>query len=65
MKSENIEEIRIVKNNCDWIIDRSKELKALLFYNPEIIANNKTRALSSIETIRDSLLELEAYIKGK
>ena len=52
----------IAKTHCDWIMERAKELKALVKHEPSIIAANKLRALVCIESLRDSLNELEAYI---
>lgn len=50
--------------HCDWIIDKAKELKALLAHGSEsMLVANKTRALSGIDTMMDSLRELKLCIK--
>lgn len=65
MKVIAIKNVAIHKSNCDWIIEQARELKALFSNNSEsIIKLNKTRALSAIESARDSLSELESYIKS-
>lgn len=52
--------------NCSWIIERAKELKALLSYNdPKMVARNKTRALSGIDTMMEALEELKEYVSGQ
>ena len=49
-------------NNCDWVIDGAKELKALLSYNSKEMLNlNKTRVLSGIDTMIDALKELRLF----
>lgn len=56
--------IAIHKAHCDLIVEETKELKALFSYESKnMISLNKTRALSTIEAIRNSLLELESYIE--
>lgn len=55
----------IAKKNCDWVIEQAREVKALLSYNSaSIIAANKVRALSAIETAVSSLRDLQAYIES-
>lgn len=55
----------IAKRNCDWVIEQAKEVKALLSYNSaSMIAANRVRALSTIETAMSSLRDLQAYIES-
>ena len=51
----------IVKAHCDNISEQAIELKALFSHDSDKF--NKTRALTNIEMIRNSLAELEFYIK--
>ncbi|MCM1221713.1 MAG: hypothetical protein NC548_45300 [Lachnospiraceae bacterium] len=63
MKAANITDFTICKTHCDWIVHHAKELKALFGYNSErMIELNKTRAMSDVDTMMDSLRELKAYI---
>lgn len=63
MKATEIKNVTVNKAHCDWIIEKTKELKALISYESDsMIAANKVRALSSIDTMMDSLNELKAYI---
>lgn len=65
MKATNIKDIIIQKTHCDWIVEQSKELKELFSYESNnMISLNKMRALASIETIKNSLAELESYIES-
>lgn len=65
MKAMEINDIIINKSNCDWIIEQARELKALFSYNSEpMIRLNRTRALCAIQSAKDSLSELELYIKS-
>lgn len=65
MKATEITDTTVNKAQCDWIIEKAKELKALLSYNSEsMIAANKVRALSNIDTMMNSLNELKAYIES-
>lgn len=58
-------EYKIQKTHCDWIITQMQEIKALLSYESDrMIVLNKTRAVSAINTSTDSLRELELYIKS-
>lgn len=64
IKATEISENTIQKAHCDWIIKQAKELKALLSYDSDkMIAANKTRAISGIETMKNSLSELKLYIE--
>lgn len=55
----------IGKKNCDWVIEQAREVKALLSYNSApMIAANRVRALSAIETAMSSLRDLQAYIES-
>ena len=57
--------IGLQKLNCNWVDAQVNELKALLSYNSEsMVARNKVRALSSIDTAMQSLSEIRAYIEG-
>ena len=51
----------IMKAHCDNISEQAIELKALFSHDSTEL--NKTRALTNIEMIRNSLAELEFYIK--
>lgn len=65
MKAAEINDITINKAHCDWIVEKAEELKGLFSHNSNsMIELNKTRALTNIETIKDSLSELELYIKS-
>lgn len=64
MKATEVNDVVIHKTHCDYIVEQAKELKALFSYNSKsMIELNKTRALADIEAIRNSLEELELYIK--
>lgn len=65
MKATETPDTTVNKAHCDWIIEKAKELKALLSYDSEsMITANKVRALTSINTMTDSLNELKAYIES-
>ena len=65
MRATNIKDITIQKTHCDWIVEQAKELKELFSYESNNMINlNKLRALASIETIKNSLAELEDYIES-
>ena len=51
----------IMKTHCDNISEQVTELKALFSHNSDEL--NKIRALTNIEMIKNSLSELEFYIK--
>ena len=55
------DDIIIMKAHCDNISEQVIELKALFSHDSTEL--NKTRALTNIEMIRNSLAELEFYIK--
>ena len=64
MNAIEMDDLIIQKAHCDWIMEQTRELKALLSYDSEgIIACNKQRALAAIGTIKNSLFELELYLK--
>lgn len=64
MKATEIDNFTINKTHCDWIIKQAQELKTLLSYKSEsMVVNNKTRALTDIQTMEDSLSELKLYIE--
>lgn len=62
MRVENISETVIMKIHCDWIINKAAELKSLC-RSRERIEWNKSRALTAIESVENSLNELKAYIQ--
>ena len=51
----------IMEAHCDNISEQAIKLKALFSHDPTEL--NKTRALANIEMIKNSLSELEFYIK--
>ena len=55
------DDIVIMKVHCDNISDQAIELKALFSNNSTEL--NKTRALTNVEMIKNSIAELEFYIK--
>lgn len=55
------DDIIIMKAHCDNISEQAIELKALFSHDSTEL--NKTRALTNIEMIKNSLAELEFYIK--
>ena len=65
MKATEIDDIAIHKANCDWIVKQAMELKALFSHNSErMVELNKSRALSDVETIKNSLSELQLYVES-
>ena len=56
-----IDDIVISKIHCDNISEQAIELKALFSHDSTEL--NKTRALTNVEMIKNSLAELEFYIK--
>lgn len=55
------DDIIIMKAHCDNISEQAMELKALFSHDSDKL--NKIRALTNIEMIKNSLAELEFYIK--
>ena len=55
------DDIIIMKAHCDNISEQATELKALFSNNSTEL--NKTRALTNVEMIKNSIAELESYIK--
>ena len=55
------DDIIIMKAHCDNISEQAIELKTLFSHNSDEL--NKTRALTNIEMIKNSIAELELYIK--
>ena len=51
----------IMKAHCDNISEQATELKALFSHSSDKL--NKIMALADIEMIKNSLSELESYIK--
>lgn len=65
MKTTEIDDITINKIHCNWIIRQAMELKALFSHNSErMVELNKSRALADIETIKNSLSELQLYVES-
>lgn len=65
MKATEIDDITIHKTHCDWIVKQAMELKALFSHNSErMVELNKSRALADIETIKNSLSELQLYVES-
>ena len=56
-----IDDIIIMKAHCDNISEQVTELKALFSHDSTEL--NKTRALTNVEMIKNSIAELEFYIK--
>lgn len=56
-----VDDIAIMKAHCDNISEQAIELKALFSHDSDKL--NKTRALTNIEMIKNSIAELELYIK--
>ena len=56
-----IDDMVIMKAHCDNISEQATELKALFSNNSTEL--NKTRALTNVEMIKNSIAELEFYIK--
>ena len=56
-----IDDIVIMKAHCDNISAQVTELKALFSHDSTEL--NKTRALTNVEMIKNSIAELEFYIK--
>lgn len=55
----------VYMKSMEWIMDQVKTLKSLLSYrNNDMINNNKTLALASIETSIETLEELRKAIKN-
>ena len=55
------DDIIIMKAHCDNISEQAIELKTLFSHNSDEL--NKIRALTNIEMIKNSIAELELYIK--
>lgn len=51
----------IMKAHCDNISEQAIELKTLFSHNSDEL--NKIKALTNIEMIKNSIAELELYIK--
>ena len=65
MKATEIDDITIHKANCDWIVKQAMELKTLFSHNSKrMVELNKSRALADIETIKNSLSELQLCIES-
>ena len=55
------DDIVIMKAHCDNISEQATELKALFSHDSDKL--NKIRALADVEMIKNSIAELEFYIK--
>lgn len=55
------DDIIIMKAHCDNISEQAIELKTLFSHNSDEL--NKIKALTNIEMIKNSIAELELYIK--
>ncbi len=65
MEATEISQNAINKAYCDWIFDKTKELKELFSHDSEnTIKLNKKIALTDIETVKNSLSELKLYIES-
>lgn len=59
LKAKEVNDFTICRTHCDWIMLQAKMLKALFSYDSRrMVVLNKTRALSAIDTMQDSLNEL-------
>ena len=56
-----IDDIVIMKAHCDNISEQAIELKALFSHDSTEL--NKTKTLTNVEMIKNSIAELELYIK--
>lgn len=64
MRTKDIDDHIACKANCDWIVEQAKMLKALFYMDSDrIIVLNRTRAMSAIDTMQDSLNELLHHIE--
>ena len=64
--SQNAEKFAAQKANCVWISEKAKELESLLSYDStQMLAANKTRALSAAKTMLDALEELIRFIQAE
>ena len=57
------DDIVIMKAHCDNISEQAIELELKASFSYDLNELNKTRALTNIEMIKNSLSELEFYIK--
>lgn len=65
MKESQIINFRMADKNCDWVVSKARELKALFLFNSEpMVARNKVRSLANIDTMQKALEELKQYIEG-
>lgn len=55
------DDIAIMKAHCNNISEQAIELKTLFSHNSDEL--NKIKALTNIEMIKNSIAELELYIK--
>ena len=57
-------DIEAMKKQSDWVAEQALELKALFAYKSDkMIALNKNRALSDIDTMITALNEIKAYVE--
>ena len=57
-------DLAIQKTHCDWLAEQAKMLKTMLDYRVHQVPANKTRALSTISTIQDSINEMRLYFES-
>jgi len=51
-------------NHCDWILEQTKEIKALLnFKSVEMVRLNRNRAIAAIDSAMESLTDLKKTIE--
>jgi len=59
LKAKEVNDFVISRSHCDWILSQVTMLKALFYYDSRrMVVLNKTRAMSAIDTMQDSLNEL-------
>ena len=64
MKARLPDDWTVAMTYCDWIIQKTDELRALFSYKSNaMLAANRTRAFCAITSIRQSLDELEITIE--
>ena len=64
LKPKEINDLAICRSHCDWILSQATMLKALFYYDSRrMVVLNKTRAMSAIDTMQDSLNELRVAVE--
>lgn len=65
MEGTPFRKFKEAQNNSNWVAARARELKALfLFESAPMVAKNKVRALSNIDTMKAALEELRQYVES-